>query len=261
MKPVVLAIIVQAIWNLGRKAVKGPLTASVAVAVPALYLAGINEIALLVAGGLAVLLAGRHRPGREWLRAAFLTPLGGMGVPSPGVATFGLPALFLSFLKIGSVLYGSGYVLLAFLRADLVDRFGWLTDRQLMDAIAIGQATPGPVLATATFIGYLLGGLPGALVATLGIFLPSFFFVAVSGPLIPRIRRSAWAGGLLDGVNVASLGLMAGVTWQLGRAALTDSLTALVALASAFLLFRFGVRSTWLIAGGALVGALSAAFR
>ena len=129
---------------------------------------------------------------------------------------FSLPLLFLTFLKIGAVLYGSGYVLLAFLRADFVVRFGWLTDQQLLDAITIGQVTPGPVFTTATFIGYVLGGLPGALLATLGIFLPSFIFVALSNPLIPRIRNSTWVSGLLDGVNVASLGLMAAVTWQLG---------------------------------------------
>ena len=134
-------------------------------------------------------------------------------------------ALTVFFLKVGSVLFGSGYVLLAFLRADLVERWGWLTDQQLMDAIAVGQFTPGPVFTTATFIGYVVAGVPGALLATLGIFLPSFVFVAVSSPLIPRMRRSAWAGAFLDGVNVASLGLMAAVTWQLGRAALVDRVT------------------------------------
>ena len=130
------------------------------------------------------------------------------------------------------MLYGSGYVLLAFLRADFVVRLGWLTDRQLLDAIAIGQVTPGPVFTTATFIGYLLGGVPGALLATLGIFLPSFVFVAISNPLIPRLRSSPWAGALLDGVNAASLGLMAAVTWQLGRASLVDPLTVILACVS-----------------------------
>ena len=162
--------------------------------------------------------------------------------------------MFWIFLKIGSVLYGSGYVLLAFLRADFVGRLGWLTDRQLLDAVAIGQVTPGPVFTTATFIGYLLGGLPGGLLATLGIFLPSFAFVALSNPLIPRLRRSAWAGALLDGVNVASLGLMAAVSVLLGRASLVDPLTILLAVAAGLLLFRYKVNSTWLIAGGALAG-------
>jgi chromate transporter len=159
------------------------------------------------------------------------------------------------------VLYGSGYVLLAFLRADFVTRLGWLTDQQLIDAIAVGQVTPGPVFTTATFIGYVLGGLPGALLATLGIFLPSFIFVAISNPFIPRVRNSPWAAGLLDGVNVASLGLMAAVTWQLGRAAFIDPLSIVLGLVSAALLFRFKVNSTWLVLGGAVVGLLSAALR
>jgi chromate transporter len=164
--------------------------------------------------------------------------------------------LFLIFLKIGAVIYGSGYVLLAFLEADLVTRFGWLTEQQLLDAVAVGQVTPGPVFTTATFIGYIVAGAPGALVATLGIFLPSFIFVAISNPIIPRLRRSPWTGGMLDGVNAASLGLMAGVTWQLGRSSLIDSLTIILALISAILLFQFRVNSTWLILGGALVGLL-----
>jgi putative chromate ion transporter len=169
---------------------------------------------------------------------------------------YSLPILFLTFLKIGSILYGSGYVLLAFLQRDLVTRLGWLTSQQLIDAIAIGQITPGPVFTTATFIGYYLGGLPGAVAATLGIFLPSFIFVALSNPLIPRIRRSAFAGALLDGVNVASLGLMAAVTWQLGRAAIIDPLTIVLALAALAAIFRFKVNSFWLVVGGALAGLL-----
>ena len=183
--------------------------------------------------------------------------MGGTGLLSQVTVPFNLPKLFLTFLKIGSVLYGSGYVLLAFLRADLVARFGWLTDQQLIDAVAIGQVTPGPVFTTATFIGYVLGGIPGALLATLGIFLPSFIFVAASNPLIPRIRKSAWVSSLLDGVNVASLGLMAAVTWQLGRASLTGPVPGLIALISFVLLIRFKVNSTWLVLGGGLVGLLS----
>jgi chromate transporter len=174
---------------------------------------------------------------------------------------FSLPLLFLTFLKIGAVLYGSGYVLLAFLRADFVVRFGWLTDQQLIDAVAIGQVTPGPVFTTATFIGFILGGMSGALLATLGIFLPSFIFVAISNPLIPRMRNSAWVSGLLDGVNAASLALMAAVTWQLGQASLTDILTVLMALISFGLLIRFKVNSTWLIIGGAIIGVLKAVMR
>jgi chromate transporter len=152
------------------------------------------------------------------------------------------------------VLFGSGYVLLAFLRADLVDRLGWLTEGQLLDAIAVGQITPGPVFTSATFIGYVLGGGPGAVVATVGIFLPAFIFVALSGPLVPRIRQSRLAGAFLDGINVASLALMAVVTWQLSAAALVDWLTVLVALISSVLLFRWRVNSAWLVAGGAALG-------
>jgi len=142
-----------------------------------------------------------------------------------------------------------------------VTRLGWLTDQQLIDAIAIGQVTPGPVFTAATFIGFILGGLPGALLATLGIFLPSFFFVAVSNPLIPRLRNSPWASGLLDGVNVVSLGLMAAVTWQLGRAAIIDPFTIALGLIAALLLFRFKINTAWLVLGGAAMGLISAIWR
>jgi chromate transporter len=261
IKPVVISIIIQALWNLGQKAVKGPLTGAVAFIVLVLYFIGANEIALLFAGGLAVMLVKNFQHLRNRLWGIFLVPLGGAGVLSQVSTPFTLPLLFLTFLKIGSVLYGSGYVLLAFLRADFVVRFGWLTDQQLIDAIAIGQVTPGPLFTTATFIGFILGGLRGALLATLGIFLPSFVFVAISNPLIPRMRNSPWFSGLLDGVNVASLSLMAVVTWQLGWASLTDPITILIAFVSLVLLIRFKVNSTWLIVGGALIGLLSAAFR
>ncbi len=261
IKPVVIAIIAQAFGNLGRKAIKGPLTAAAAVVVLALYFIGVNEIALLFAGGLAVMLAANIHRLRKRVLGAFLVPLGGVGALSQVSIPFNLPIVFLIFLKIGAVLYGSGYVLLAFLRADFVVRYGWLTEQQLMDAIAVGQVTPGPLFTTATFIGFILGGTRGALLATLGIFLPSFIFVALSNPLIPKMRSSTWFGGLLDGVNVASLSLMAAVTWQLGRASLTDLFSVLIALISFVLLIRFKINSTWLIAGGALIGLLSTAFR
>jgi chromate transporter len=135
-----------------------------------------------------------------------------------------------------------------------VVRLGWLTDPQLIDAIAIGQVTPGPLFTSATFIGYLLAGVPGALLATAGIFLPSFVFVALSNPLIPRMRKSPWLGSLLDGVNISSLSLMAAVTWQLGRATLIDPFSILITLVSLGLLVRFKINSTWLIAGGGLLG-------
>jgi chromate transporter len=184
-----------------------------------------------------------------------LAAVAGLGVTlAPGAAPFGLWPLFGVFLKIGAVLFGSGYVLLAFLRADLVERLGWLTERQLLDAIAVGQITPGPVFTTATYVGYVLGGGPGALVATVGIFLPAFLFVALSGVLLPRLRRSAVAGAALDGVNVASLALMAVVTAELARAALVDVTTVVLAAASALLLLRWRVNSAWLVLGGALAG-------
>ncbi len=261
VKPVVIAIIAQALWNLGKKAVKGWLTALVGLAVVALYLLNFNIIAVLVVGGLLVMLFENLNRLRQAHITSFVIPLTGMSMPLAAAAPFSLPVLFLTFLKIGAVLYGSGYVLLAFLRADFVTNLGWLTDRQLIDAIAIGQVTPGPVFTTATFIGYVLGGLPGALLATLGIFLPSFAFVAVLGLILPRVRRSPWAGALLDGLNVASLGLMAGVTLQLGLAALIDPLTIAITLISAFLLLRLRVNSTWLILGGGLLGVASGGFR
>lgn len=261
IKPVVMAIIVQAFWSMGQKAVKGLLTATGGVLVIALYFVGINEIALLFAGGLVVMLGKNYRRLRGGVLGLLMIPISGAGVLTQVSIPFALPWLFLIFLKIGAVLYGSGYVLLAFLRADFVVRLGWITDQQLLDAIAIGQVTPGPVFTTATFIGYVLGGLQGSLLATLGIFLPSFIFVAISNPLIPRMRKSAWVGALLDGVNVASLGLMAAVAWQLGRASLTGLLTILIALGSFVLLVRFKVNSTWLVAGGGLIGILNAVLR
>jgi len=261
IKPVVIAIIVQALWSLGQKAVKDAVTAVVGIIVLAGYFGGLHEIALLFSGGLVVMLIRNFLNLRRKMAGSFLIPLGGVSAFAQLSLPFSLPQLFLAFLKIGAVLYGSGYVLLAFLRADLVLRLGWLTDQQLLDAIAIGQITPGPVFTTATFIGFILGGVKGALLATLGIFLPSFIFVAISNPLIPRIRDSAWVSGFLDGVNVSALGLMGAVTWQLGRSSLVDPLSILVALISFGLLNRFKVNSTWLVLGGAIIGLLRLTLR
>ena len=264
--PVIVAIVVQALWRLGRHALKSRALTLLALLAVILNALGIDELIVLFGAGLvAATLRRVHSRGRSTpglcaipIRAiAVAAPVGGMA--GTMATPFGLLPLFLFFLKVGSVLFGSGYVLLAFLRSDLVVRWGWLTDAQLLDAIAVGQVTPGPVFATATFIGYLLGGLPGAAVATLGIFLPSFFFVALSGPLIPRLRSSVWAGAFLDGVNVASLALMAVVTWRLGRAAIDDQVTLALALAlvSGCLLFRSRLNSVWLILAGGLMGLLS----
>jgi chromate transporter len=165
-----------------------------------------------------------------------------------------LARIFLVFLKVGALLYGSGYVLLAFLQRDLVTRLGWLSEQQLLDAIAIGQFTPGPVFTTATFVGYVLGGAPGAAAATVAIFLPSFLFVALLNPAVSRVRASATAAALLDGVNVAALGLMAGVTWQLGRAALVDLPTVALAAVAVLLLFALRLNSAWVVLLGAGAG-------
>jgi chromate transporter len=254
VKPVVLAIVVQALVGFARTAVKGRLLLAVGLAAAAAAILGVQELAVLAAAGAATLLLRGVRPGA---RVAALGPAAGWLAPAAAAA--GAPAsatgLFLVFLKIGSVLYGSGYVLLAFLRSDLVERLGWLSEAQLLDAVAIGQVTPGPVFTTATFVGYLLAGGAGAAAATLGIFLPAFVLVAASGPLVPRLRRSVAAGAFLDGVNVASLALMAVVTAQLARAAVTDVPTALLGVASAVLLLQWRVSSTWLVFGGAAAGA------
>jgi chromate transporter len=253
IKPVIIAIVVQAAWALGRVAVKGPLLAAVGAAALALYATGAHELALLFGGGVAVVAARRLtgvRPALALLAVPAVVSAGTAGAAT-GVT---LTTLFGTFLKIGAVLYGSGYVLLAFLRNDFVERLGWLTDQQLLDAIAIGQFTPGPVFTTATFIGYVLAGGTGGVLATVAIFLPSFVFVALSHPLIPKVRGARATAAFLDGVNVAALGLMLAVTWELGRAAIVDVPTALLALASGGLLLWRRINSAWLVLGGALLG-------
>jgi chromate transporter len=267
VKPVVIAVILQALWGLGRAAVKNKLLAAVGAVCVALAALGTNLILVLFGAGAAVALIYSISKGRlgkaprgvavaPLLRAARIGltrifPVAGIG----GAAIVpGIWPLFYVFLRIGSIVFGSGYVLLAFLRADLVAHRGWLTDAQLVDAVAVGQVTPGPVFTTATFIGYLLRGPAGALAATVGIFLPAFLLVAASGPLIPLIRRSATAGAFLDGVNVASLALMGVVSYQLGLSAIEDWLTVALAALSLVLLLRFHINSAWLVLGGAIVG-------
>lgn len=260
IKPVIISVVLQAIWGLSKSAVKGPLSALVGIAALVLYLLGVNEILLLFGSGLLVMLARNgSRIRRSGQGAGIFLPLLSLQIPllaqtDQGPANLG--QLFFTFLKIGSVLYGSGYVLLAFLRNDFVDRLGWLTDQQLLDAVAVGQFTPGPVFTTATFVGYIVAGFPGAMLATFGIFLPSFVFVAALNPIIPRLRRSLWMGALLDGVNVAALGLMAGVTWELARSAIVDWVTALLSVGAALVLLRFKLNSAWLVLGGGVVALL-----
>jgi chromate transporter len=256
VNPAIIAVIFQALYSLGRKALKNRGLAVVAIASVGAVLVGVHELLVLGSAGLLAML--RTSPVR--LRQMFCEVSGLSLSPAVMLSTaacvkpFAIWPLFAFFVKVGSVLFGSGYVLLAFLRADLVERWHWLTEAQLLDAIAVGQVTPGPVFTTATFIGYLLGGATGAIVATFGIFAPAFVFVAISGPLVPRIRQRAWAGAFLDGVNAASLALMAVVTVQLGRSALIDWLTIAIAALSMLSLVRYGVNSVYLVIGGGLIG-------
>jgi chromate transporter len=256
IKPVVIGVVLQALWSLGRTAVKTTLLGFVAVLALVLSIVGVHPLLLLLlAGGVACVSA--LRTSRVSLSVLPFVTIGG-GILA-ATASFSLISLFLVFLKLGATVFGSGYVLLAFLRADLVTHRGWLTDAQLVDAVAVGQVTPGPVFTTATFIGFILGGIRGAVISTVGIFLPAFLLVAVSGPLVPRIRKSKPAGAFLDGVNVASLALMAAVSWELGRASLVDTLTIVLAVASLIALLRFRVNSAWLVLVGATIGLITSA--
>jgi chromate transporter len=253
IKPVVIAIVVQALWGLAPKAIKKSTWLAVVGAGACIASAlGVDALVVLLGAGIATVAARRLTEGGD--RLALL----GSMAPSvvAAVPAGGLVMLFLTFLKIGAVVFGSGYVLLAFLRADLVVRLHWLSEAQLLDAVAIGQVTPGPVFTTATFIGYLVARGPGAVVATVGIFLPGFVLVAFVRPLVTRARQSPVLGALLDGVNVAALALMAVVTVQLARGALVDVPTVVLALGSALLLIRFKVNATWLVGGAGIAGAL-----
>ena len=265
VKPVVIAIIAQALEALCRKAARTRLLMALGVLGAVAVFLGLGELETLVLAGTAMAFISAARTGirQHWAGLTVLVAVAGLTLAailfgpswqSAGAKPFSPASLFLFFLKVGSVLYGSGYVLLAFIESDLVDRWQWITQAQLLDAVAIGQVTPGPLFTTATFIGFLLAGVTGAAVATLGIFLPSFLFVGAIGFLLPRMRKSVWAGAFLDGVNAASLALMAVVTLQLGVGTFRDPVSVLFAAASAFLLYRFKVNSTWLILGGAVIG-------
>lgn len=252
LKPVVIAVVIQAFWKLARTAMKSIWLGTVGGVAALLYVLHVHEvltlaIAAALAGAPAVYRRMRSSGGLSTLLLTPITPLRLPALVAATAASFGLWRLFLVFAKIGAVLFGSGYVLLAFLQGDLVDRLHWLTERQLLDAVAVGQVTPGPVFTTATFIGYIIGGVPGAVVATVGIFAPGFVYVALSGWLIPRIRRSPVAASMLDGVVVGSLALIGVVAWQLGRAAIIDVPTLTIAVVSTALLLRFRVNSAWLI--------------
>jgi chromate transporter len=257
VKPVVLAIVVQALWIFVHAFARTPRLRFLAGLAVVLSAFGVHELAVLFGIGALALAASRkagapRMPARAFAPLALLAPASLSSAAGP----IGLGALSLVFLKTGSLLFGSGYVLLAFLRADLVERLGWLTEAQLVDAISVGQVTPGPVFTTATFIGYLLRGPWGAVVATVSIFLPAFVFVAASGPLVPRLRASPRAAAFLDGLNAASLALMVVVTFQLGRSVLVDVPSACLFVLGAAVLLRFKPNSTWLVLGGASIGLL-----
>jgi chromate transporter len=261
VKPVIIAVVLQALWVLGRTAIKNSFLLTVGLVGTTAGIAGENVLAILLTAGLVTVL-------QTWIKERRLSS-NLLAIPMPtksliaaipvlaAAVPISLSALFLVFLKFGAVIFGSGYVLLAFLQADLVDRLHWLTRAQLLDAVAVGQVTPGPVFTTATFIGYLLGGVRGAVVATAGVFLPGFLFVAASRPLIPRIRRSEIAGAFLDGVNVGAVALMIAVTWQLSRAALVDFPTVAIAALSAVVLIYFRINSAWLVFAGGLIGLIA----
>lgn len=258
IKPAVIAVILSAVWRLGKTAAKGPFLIGIGLLVMLLVLFGINEIIALLGGGIIGILwqfGSRLRKGKmlfgfAWLPSSNLA-LAVTAAPSSSVT---LSALGLFFLKIGCVLFGSGYILVAYLQGGLVEQYQWLTQQQLLDAVAIGQFTPGPVLTTATFIGYVLAGPIGALVATLGIFVPSFLFVLTTNPLIPRLRQSAVASAFLDAVNASAIGLMTAVTVELARHALIDWGAWVIAIISAAVLFRYKINSAWLVLGGAGIG-------
>ncbi len=257
VKPVIIAVVLQALWGLALGAVKNAFLSAIGVLATGAALAGGNVLVILLAAGVAAVVRAWLQQRRSSVSPAALPmtkSLLALAAPLAVALPIGLWGLFLIFLKFGAVIFGSGYVLLAFLQADLVSRLHWLTQAQLLDAVAIGQVTPGPVFTTATFIGYLLAGVPGAVVATVGIFLPGFLFVAASRPLVPRIRGSKIAGAFLDGVNVGAVALMIAVSLQLGRAAVVDLLTVGIAALSAVILIFLRINSAWLIFAGALIG-------
>jgi chromate transporter len=263
IKPVIMAILIQALWKLRTAGTKNISTGIVLVVTIALFFAGINEILLLFGSGFILMLLKWRSPPPKSLSLIFL-PTSVDAVDSINTALelaenepVTWSGIFLTFLKIGSVLYGGGYVLLAFLQKEIVERSHWITSQQLLDAIAVGQFTPGPVFTTATFVGYLIGGNAGAIAATVGIFLPSFIFVAVFSRFLEKLRRSPPMAGFLDGVNAASLGLMAAITLQLGQTSIINLLTILIALTSCVLLFATKLNSTWLLFAGAAIGLIS----
>jgi len=264
IKPAVLAVILGALWKLGKKAVKSYQLFLIGLGVAVLLLVGINEvIALLIGGFVGMLLLQKVLPKQTAEGLIGTLSFGTIIKAVAAITAKTVPPLWklgLFFLKVGSILFGSGYVLIAFIEGELVNQNGWLTQQQLLDAIAIGQFTPGPVLSTSTFIGYVIAGLPGALVATVGIFFPSFIFVIILNPVIPKLRNSQWTSAFLDAVNVSAVGLMTVVTLQLAYSLFLqplDYVAMIIFLAGAIALFRFQLSPLWLVLGGAVLGLIS----
>ena len=253
IKPVVVALIAQAIWSLGKAALKTVPLATLAVLVVALAVLGLPVLVLLIGAGVWWMLL---RQGQALVKARTRMTALFIGSAAGGATPVGIVPAFLYFLKVGAVLFGSGYVLLAVLRADLVVRLHWLTDAQLLDAVAVSQATPGPFFTVATFIGYVLGGWKGAALTTVGMFLPAFVYVAVTAGFLSKLRKSPVAGAFLDGVNASAVALMAYVGWQFTRAALVNIPAIVLAIVSALLVFRYKVNSVWLVLAGAVAGIL-----
>lgn len=262
IRPAVLAIILNAVFRLGKKALKRWELGVIGAGVVAAALLGTSEIIAILAGGIAGMFWLNIQRAQTEKRLGALVPLGLAGLPplahlAASTPPITLPGIFLSFLKIGAVLFGSGYVLVAYLEDELVHRLGWLTQPQLLDAIAAGQFTPGPVLTTSTFVGYQLQGIPGAIAATVGIFLPSFVFVAILNPLIPKLRQSKWASAFLDAVNISAVGIMIAVVFRLGQSTLVDWRAWVIAALSAGLVFGLKkVNTVWIVLGSALAGYL-----
>ena len=250
IKPAVIAIIVMAAYRLGKKAIKDSQLAILGIIFVAGSLLGLNEILILFGGGLLGLFLYFIRKNNKTLHSVIPFLL----LNSINPIKIGSLKIFLTFLKIGAILYGSGYVLFAFLDAELVAA-GWLTRQVLIDAVAVGQITPGPVLSTSTFIGWQLNGLTGALVATLGIFLPSFIFVLVLNPLIPKMRKSKVAAAFLDTVNVAAVALIIAVCIEMSKDSLTDWRTFVIVIVSLVLVFFLKkMNSAFIVLIGAVLG-------
>ena len=262
IQPVILAVIAQAIFSLSKNAIKDKLFALLAVLALGLYLTGLNELLILFLIAL-INLFFRNRIQNKfftiltWLTLSVYTLHSKAHEIMPSKAEFSIEKLFLVFVKIGSVLFGSGYVLIAFLQSEFVDKLGWINQQQLLDAVAVGQFTPGPVFTTATFIGFLIAGHEGAVLSTIGIFAPAFFFVAVTAPFLPRLRKSKFTAPILDGLNVASLSLMAGAGLVLGKNSIFSGYGLIAFTISLLCLIRFKINSAWLILAAGVYGYIS----